>query len=147
MLNEQETAGWVISGVENQLCSLPCLVVLKSPWPCRRVRPDSSLPSPWPRAARFTCSPFMQPRSLSDKRWSLGGNNILHIISWGHSGHMAMRTLFLWFITVPVIPLWWMANGSCWTQTLLSKDAPICTAVRHSSTLAYCVGGTRPLHF
>lgn len=29
---------------------------------------------------------------------------------------MALRTLLVWFITVPVISFWWMANGGCRTE-------------------------------
>lgn len=83
-LNEQEsiTAGWVISGVENQPCSLPLpqppLVVTLATDACgARHLASITLAS---EPTRFTSSPAVQPKDLSDKRRGSGGDNILHIM-------------------------------------------------------------------
>lgn len=149
--NEQEriTVGWIISEVENQPRFVPrrCKshldrVCVEKIGPLRAV--TLAL-----QPTRGTSPPAMRLKDLSDSRWGLKGDEISHIISWEHQGCMAEWALLAWFITLPVIFLfWWMANRTD-MEFLFVKQRCVCggggiVTVVHSRTFTYCKPACNP---
>lgn len=85
----------------------------------------------------------MRLEDFSDSCRGLKGDDISHIISWGHRGCMAVWALLAWFITLSAISFsdGWLI-GQAWNSSLLSIDVCVCAQyiiwafrVDHFSTL------------
>lgn len=140
--NEQEriTAGWIISGVENQLCSIPQLYKSHLDRGCwKEIGPRLPVTLAI-ELTRGPSPPAMRLRDFSDSCRGLKGDDISHIISWGHQGCMAVWALLVWFITLSVISFsdGWLI-GQAWNSFLSSIDNCVCAQ--------YIIGGFWVYHY
>lgn len=136
--NEQEriTVGWISSEVENQQRSVPQRCKSHLDRVCvEKIGPLLAVTLAF-QPTRGTSPPATEVKDLSESGRGLKGDDISHIISWEHQGCMAVGALLPWFITLPVISFWWMANRTD-TEFLFVKHRCVCVCVHYQSILGW----------